>query len=171
MFFMILVGAVAETFSISAILPFMNIIMDPTIVERYAILQWAYNLPFIGSFTRFVVLMCVLLILIFIAKSIYMFLLLYYQNRFALNRQVGLARRLFDSYIHKPYPFFFERNSAELLRNIGLLASVINGLLVPGLSLITELLVVGLIVTVLFMADPFSAAAIVIVVGGVSVVF
>ena len=171
MFLMILIGAFAETLSISAILPFMNIIMNPEIIEKYEILQWAYYLPFVGSFSRFIVLMCVLLILVFILKSVYMFVLLYYQNRFALNRQVGLAQRLFDSYINKPYPFFFERNSAELLRNIGLLGNVINGLLVPGLSLITELLVVGLIVAVLFVADPFSAAAIIIVVGGVSVAF
>ncbi len=169
---LIIIGAVAETIGVGAILPFVTVILDPTIVEKYEPLGMIYNLSFVGTYKRFVVLMCLVLILIFLLKSLYMFFLLYIQNRFTLNRQIVMAKRLFESYMGKPYEFFFKKNTAELQRNVNsLVPAVINGLLMSGLSLLTETLVVLFILVLLLIADPFSAFAIAFVLGGIGLLF
>ena len=57
--------------------------------------------------------------------------------------------------------FFFERNSAELQRNVNtLVPTIINKFLMPALSLLTEVLVVLFIFIVLLVADPASAIVI-----------
>jgi len=166
-FGLIVVGALVETLGVGIILPFVTAVLNPSVVDRYEILGKIYYLPYVGTYKRFVILMCIALILVFILKSMYMFFLLYMQNRYTLNRQMVMARRLFESYLLKPYEYFFEKNSAELYRNVsGIVPMVISGLLMPGLSLITEMLVVIFILIVLFVADPVSALSIAGVFGG-----
>jgi len=165
-------GAIAETFSIGVILPFMYLILNPKTIQDYPILQRIYDLPFIGSYTSFVVLMCAALALIFVLKSLYMFFLIYIQNRLAFNRQVSISKGLFKSYITKPYTYFFDHNSAEMQRTINeLVPSAINGVFLSGLTLITEGLIIIFIVIFLFIVSSLSATLVVFAIGGISFAF
>ena len=165
-------GAIAETFSIGVILPFMYLILNPKMIQEYPILQRIYELPFVGNYTRFVVLMCAALALIFVLKSFYMFFLIYVQNRLSFNRQVAISKELFRSYITKPYTFFFEHNSAEMQRNINVLVpNAITGVFLAGLSLITEGLIIIFIVIFLFVVSSISATIVVFAIGGISFAF
>ncbi len=165
-------GAIAETFSIGVILPFMYLILNPETIQDYPILQRIYDLSFVGSYTRFVILMCGALALIFVLKSLYMFFLIYIQNRLSFNRQVSISRELFRSYITKPYTFFFDHNSAELQRNINtLVPSAITGVFLAGLTLATEALIIIFIIIFLFVVSSISATIIVFAIGGISLSF
>lgn len=166
------IGAVAETFSIGVILPFMYLILNPKTIQEYPILQQIYDLSFVGSYNRFVVLMCTALALVFVLKSLYMFFLIYIQNRLSFNRQVAISRELFRSYITKPYTFFFDHNSAEMQRNINVLVpNAINGVFLAGLTLITEGLIIIFIVIFLFVVSSISATVVVFAIGGISFAF
>lgn len=171
-FILIIIGALAETIGVGAVLPFVTIVLDASIIDKYWFLKVAYDLPFIGTYKRFVILMCIVLILVFLIKSAYMFFLLYIQNRFTLNRQIVMAKRLFESYMRKPYEYFFYKNSAELQRNVNsLVLAVVYGMLLPGLSLITETLIVLFILIVLMIVDPVSAISITVILGGIGSIY
>ena len=164
---LIFIGGIVETLGIGVILPFTTVLLDQNSIAAYPFLQSLSEVPWIGGYRRFVVLMCVLLILIFIFKSVYMFFLIYVQNRFIRNRHVELTRRLFQSYIYKPYEYFFKKNTAELQRNVNsLVHAAVNGLFMSGLSLLTELVVIVFILTLLFIIDPVSTLGITVVLGG-----
>lgn len=166
------IGAIAETFSIGVILPFMYLILNPKTIQEYPVLQRIYDLSFVGSYNRFVVLMCTALALVFVLKSLYMFFLIYIQNRLSFNRQVAISRELFRSYITKPYTFFFDHNSAEMQRNINVLVpNAINGVFLAGLTLITEGLIIIFIVIFLFVVSSISATVVIFAIGGISFVF
>lgn len=170
--FLIVIGALLETIGVSAILPFIGVISKPESIIEQPILAFFYKIPMFNSFNNFVILICICLFLFYILKSVYALILIYLQNRFALNRQIKLAKRLFTSYLRKPYTFFFERNSAELQRNVNtLVVQVISGLFLQGLSLFTELLIIIFIVIVLFVSDVLSASLSVILFGGFSIIF
>ena len=165
-------GGIAETIGIGVILPFTTILLDQTSVDRYPILQTITEIAWIGDYRRFVVLMCIALVLIFVLKSLYMFFLIYVQNRFALNRQIEMSKRLFQSYIYKPYEYFFNKNTAELMRNVNtLVPSIVQGMLVAGLALLTEYMIIVFIVILLLIIDPISTISLVAVLGSIGFLY
>ncbi|MCL2365851.1 MAG: ABC transporter ATP-binding protein/permease [Oscillospiraceae bacterium] len=169
---LIALGAVAETIGIGIILPFTTILLDRESMQTYPILLTIMQRPWIGGYGRFVVLMCAGLVIVFILKSLYMFFLLYIQNRFTLNLQIEMSKMLFNAYIHKPYAYFFKKNTAELQRNINtLVGEVIQGVLMNGLQLLTELMVIVLILILLLIIDPISTLSIGAVLGGAAVLY
>jgi len=169
---LIALGAVAETIGIGVILPFTTILLDQESIEAYPFLVALTQIPWIGGYRRFIVIMCIALVLIFILKSLYMFFLMYMQNRFTLNRQIELSKMLFRSYIYKPYDYFFNQNSAELQRNVNVLvAAVIQGVLMNGLQMLTEIMVVFFILVLLLIVDPISTLTIGLVLGGVMLIY
>jgi len=168
MIILIAVGGIAETIGIGVILPFTTVLLDQTSVDRYPILQTITEISWVGGYRRFIVIMCIALVLIFILKSLYMFFLMYVQNRFTLNRQIEMSKKLFQSYIYKPYEFFFSQNTAELQRNVNtLVASIIQGMLMAGLYMLTEMMIVAFIVILLLIVDPISTIGIMVILGGV----
>ena len=165
---LIVLGGVAETLSIGVVLPFITILLDQESVRQFPILETLTQVPWIGGYRRFIVLMSIGLVIIFILKSLYVFFLIYIKNRFTLNRQIEMSRMLFQSYIYKPYEYFFSKNTAELQRNVnGLVGAVIQGVLMNGLQMLTELMVVVFILVLLLIVDPISTLSIGVVLGGV----
>ena len=169
---LIVIGAIAETVGIGIILPFTTILLDPDATVSFPILQNIINLPWVGGHRNFIVLMCTGLVLIFVLKSIYMFILIYIQNRFTFNRQIDLSKSLFKSYLGKPYEYFFNKNTAELQRNVNrLVEQIVQGVVIMGLQLLTEGIIVFFILTLLLIIDPISTLSIFVVLGSVSCVY
>jgi ATP-binding cassette, subfamily B, bacterial PglK len=73
---------------------------------------------------------------IFLAKNVYMVLSVVLQTRFVINRQHQLRTRLFQSYMYAPYPFYLQRNSAEILRNVNQEACKVSILLASLLDVL-----------------------------------
>lgn len=164
---MITIGGFAEAFGIGVIFPFTAVLLDQGSVEKYSVLKSLSEVSWIGGYRRFVVLMSIMLVLVFILKNLYMFFLIYVQNRFILNRQVEMSKKLFQSYIYKPYEYFFKKNTAELQRNINeLVKSVTQGVFMTGLSLLTEIITIICILILLLIIDPISSVVIILVLGG-----
>jgi len=169
---LIAIGGALETLGIGVILPFTAVLLDQNSVDKYPILKTLTEVSWIGGYRRFIVLMCIGLVLTFILKSLYMFFLIYIQNRFTLNRQIDMSKRLFQSYIYKPYEYFFGKNTAEVQRNVnGLVPSVVSGMLMVGLMLLTELMVIAFILILLLIVDPVSSVSLIVVLGGVAAIF
>ena len=169
---LIALGGVAETLGIGVILPFTTVLLDTESAHTIPILSSIISHPWVGDQSRFILLMCFALVVIFALKSLYMFFLMYIQNRFTLNRQIELSTMLFKSYIYKPYDFFFDKNTADLQRNVNTLVSdVTQGVLMNGLSMLTEMIVIFFIFALLMFVDPISTLAIALVLCGVGFLY
>lgn len=164
-----LFGAVAETFSIGMVLPYVDIIMSPT---------KAQNIPVLGSVffglssNQIIITASIGLFIAFLLKNIYLFLLSLYQGKFTFNRHVQISYKLLKSYLYKPYSFFFDRNVAEIQRNFSSsIANVMQSVFLSSLALFIELLVAVLIFLLLLFADVTSTLVVAIVFGGVMYLF
>jgi len=84
------------------------------------------------------------LFLIYLLKTCFLLVSVYWQSRFISNLQTGLSRRLFTIYLNQPWSFHLGRNSAELTRTMSeaanfsqlcstLLMSVSDGLILLGI--------------------------------------
>ena len=82
-------------------------------------------------------------------------LLSYVQNRTSFNASVDLADRLLSGYLAAPYSLHTQRNSAELVRNAHESSQQFSQMvLVPGVTLVSESLLVVAILAVLLITAP-----------------
>lgn len=97
--------------------------------------------------------------LFFVLRGVVSLANVYLQGRVAENTGAVLASRLMYGYLRLPYEFHLQRNSAELLRNVwSSVAEIVGRVLVPVVSLISELFIVIAILAVLFVTAPAATA-------------
>lgn len=167
LFFVIIGGALLELLGITAIMPFVNVAMDPDSIFENEILLYVYNLFGITSPNMFLALLAVGLIIIYILKNVYLTGMNYGIYRFSYNNQKRIAESLLRSYLKQPYTFFLQKNSAELIRNINEDVSMLMDTVLSVMQLSVEIIVCGLLLVYLLFMDK----TITLVVGFVLVMF
>jgi len=154
---MMIVAALFETIGIGLIVPFVGIVVKPTIIQEQAILSYIFELFNFQSTTTFIIFSVICLLGVFVFKNLYLLIFNYAQFRVILNQQVKLSSRLFKEYLTKPYTFHLQRNTADLLRNINSeVIKVFQGIIMAGFQLLTEFLVIICIFTLLLITAPIA---------------
>src|SRR5690625_1951407 len=157
LFFMMIVAALFETIGIGLIVPFVGIVVKPTIIQEQAILSYIFELFNFQSTTTFIIFSVICLLGVFVFKNLYLLIFNYAKFRVILNEQVKLSSRLFKEYLTKPYTFHLQRNTADLLRNINSeVNKVFQGIIMAGFQLLTEFLVIICIFTLLLITAPIA---------------
>lgn len=160
-------GALWELLGITAILPFVNVAMDPDSIFENEYLAYFYNLFEMTSPNMFLALLAGMLILIYVIKNVYLTAMNYGIYRFSYNNQKRIAEKLLRSYLKQPYTFYLKKNSAELIRNVNEDVPMLIDTVISTMQLAVEFIVCGLLLVFLLFMDP----TITIVVGAVLIVF
>lgn len=131
-------GGFLELISIGSLLPLFNIFL-----QKENFLEIVYLKKFIEIFNitsyEYLVIFCLILYLsFFLIKTIYLLFLNYLKSDFIAKQSAGLSQKLFYTYLHQPYIFFAERNTAQLVRNITFEVSEISKSISSTIELITE---------------------------------
>lgn len=161
---LIFVMAFVDMLGFASILPFVAVLSNPEIVQTNFILNSIYlTLEQYGvkSVNHF------LFLLGFVAFSLLIFSLTikaltqYAQVRFTLIREYHIGKSLIESYLHQPYSWFLNRNSSDLGKNIlSEVSSVMGGVMMPLITVISQGSVVIAIVILLILSDPKLALSI-----------
>lgn len=172
LFFMMIIAAIFETVGIGLIVPFVNIITSPEVIQEQAILNYLYETFNFQSTTAFLIFAVIILLLVFVIKNLYLLLFHYAQYRVILNQQVKLSRNLLREYLIKPYTFHLQRNTADLLRNVnGEVSKVFQGMIMSSFQLFTEVLVIVCILILLFVTQPVATFTASVLLGGSVLLF
>lgn len=163
---MMVIGAFLETLGVGLILPLVSAIMNSNVIttNRYAMLicDWLN----INTTRTFMIIVIVALICIYITKNMYLFFEYYVQYRFICNNRFSVQTRLMDIYLQRPYDFFLNAESGEIIRVVTSDTANTFSLLSCVLSFFTEAVVsVALIVTIVAI-DPLMAFLVAMVLGG-----
>jgi len=116
--FMTIIGSFLELAGVSAIMPFVNVAMNPDSIHESDWMELLYRLLNIESVSGFLVVLAFILVGIYIVKNTYLIILYNYQYKFTFDSQKLLEGKLLSCYIHQDYTFHLEQNSADLQRNI-----------------------------------------------------
>lgn len=167
-----LVGAFLEMVAVGAVPAFVATLTDPAAVRSRpgaeAFFAWLDVASDVGAVRA----VGGLLVAVYVIKSVFQVALSEASSRFVVNRQVGLAQRLFSTYLASPYLFHLERNSAELIRNIAnSTVAVGTWALQPTLLLAMEVLTLATIVVLLLAVDPVPSMAAFAILGVPSLLF
>lgn len=169
--FGILATTLIELVGVVAIMPFVNVVMDPAVIDRTSYLKWLYDFLKINNTNVFIAGLGLILILVYVIKNISLILLYYAQYAFSFNTQKKLSGRMLKCYMHQPYTFHLKNNSADLMRNIESDVTMMFQGLISMLGLLAEVCVCGILGIYLLIQDKSIAIGIIAVLGGFFLLF
>lgn len=115
-FAVIVVSAGFELIGITAVLPFLQVMLTPEIVMESRLAQPFIRMFHIETNTQMLVLMGTGVILVYILKNLYMLFSYYVQYNYSTKIQKELSIKLLRSYMSRPYASLLNVNSADILR-------------------------------------------------------
>ncbi|MBO5551727.1 MAG: ABC transporter ATP-binding protein [Lachnospiraceae bacterium] len=115
--FVIMIGSFMEMAGVSAILPLVSLVSDPSNIEKGGYARLAAFLG-INDVRGLIAVLAGMLILVYIVKNSYILFMYSLQYRYVYNNQRIVSYRLMDHYMSRDYLFHTRHGVAELHRNV-----------------------------------------------------
>ena len=112
----IAVASALEIAAVTAVLPFVNVVIQPTAIHTPGLLSELHRRAGSPPEGQFIAVLGSTVIALMVLAAIGSWIILYAQNRFVARCQTRLAQELLDRFIHAPYSWFLGRNSLVLSR-------------------------------------------------------
>jgi ABC-type multidrug transport system fused ATPase/permease subunit len=171
LFGLLLVGMVLETLGVGLVIPALAMMTSSNLPAKYpAVARFLGELGLVGH-TQWIIAGMLLLVTVYLVKTIFLGFLAWRQARFAYDLQADLSQRLFAGYLRQPYAFHLTRNSSHLIRNALTQVGVLTDVIRQGLLLFAELLVLAGISGMLLVVEPFGAIVVMLVIGIAGLLF
>lgn len=155
---MMILGMFLEMLGVGLVLPVITIVSQPELAQQYPLVDDAFGLIGNPDKTELMLWAMGLLVVIYTIKNIYLALLAWRQTKFVFSTQAEMAKMLFRGYLHQPYTFHLQRNSADLINNLQVeLNLFMNYMLSPGMLLMAESLVILGLVSLLLYFEPLGS--------------
>ena len=162
-----LVMTILELAGIGAIVAFMGILAQPDLVLENRWLSRLYHALGFDDSHKFILICGFALLLIYLLRNVFAAFMVWLQLRFVWGTLLSLSGRLLEKYIYSPYQYFLTRNTSEIQRNLlAEMNHIVNGVMMPATRLITQSIMAGCILALLFWNDPVLAGAITMLFGG-----
>lgn len=167
--FLMVIGAGMEMLSVSLIMPVISAVTEPEKINSSQLMQLLWKISNSSTTEEFIKWILLILAAAFILKNAFLYFEYYIQTLFSTRCKLRIQKKLVDKYLHRPYEFYVNVSSAEVLRvifsDVGGTFQVINNILL----LMTEMIVaVGLVSTIIIIS-PLMALLLVICLGTLSV--
>jgi ABC-type multidrug transport system fused ATPase/permease subunit len=165
--FCMLMMAILETAGVASILPFMQVVTNPGLIQGNSWLSALYDWLDFSSTQMFLLFLGIAVLVAISLNNAFSAFTTWIMYRFAWSQNHRLSTRLLAKYLNQPYTFFLARNTAELSKNI--LSEVqiaIQGVMLAALKFVCRLLIVLLIVALLAIIDPLLAVIVGLALGG-----
>lgn len=165
--FLMLIGGILESLSISVVIPVIEVLLDPDAVMNNKYMSWLYNGLHLQSITQFTIVMMIALIGAFVLKNLFLFLQNVVQLRFVYTNQFATSRKMMINFMNRPYEYYLNADTAVIQRSITSDVNNMYGLILSLLQLVSEMVVFACLVAVLLVVDArmiLTIAALLIVV-------
>ena len=164
--FVSLIAAIFETASVASILPFMAIVMDPSILSKYQWLDQTLKLLNIQTQQGAVIGAGVLTVVVLAIGNMVTAANLWIQTHYLALARKELSSELFTGYLYLPYSFHVQRDTTSLSRVIGGdVESALGGFLASLLGVVSKGLSGLVLISLIIVVDPTVALGTVLVLG------
>lgn len=171
LFLVIIIGAFVELVGVSAVLPFISVVLEPQQIVQNPYLGAVYRALGFGNMNEYIVFLGGLIIVVYIVKNVYVYVMHSMQYRFTYENQRELSYRMMNCYMRQPYLFHINHNSAELSRNINEDTVSFFEAILAGLQLASEGGVCLALLLFLLYRDSFITAGMIALMGIFGFVF
>ena len=153
-------GALFEMLSVSLMVPLMTAILEPSVVtENAAIAQVCRALGITGH-RGFIVLCIAAMAAVYVIKALFLLFKNAYTARFVYRSRFAMQQRMLHAFLQKPYEYFLNAQSGEILRTVRTDVQNAYGLLELLLSLISEAVASVAVLAVVVAIDPLMTGLI-----------
>lgn len=159
--FVVFFTTIMELVGVTAILPFINIILDSSVIQSNKYLKMLYDIGNFNSDVDFLIFIAIVLIVIYVIKNLLLIKSYDLQYKFTFNNQKIMASKMLKSYLEQPYLFHLNHSSAELIRSINTDIVMMYQAIVALLGLVAEMLVCIVLGTFLLFKDPMITLVVV----------
>lgn len=160
-----LIGAFFELIGVSAILPLVNVALDPDAIRENAIYSSVAETFHLESTASFVVFMSVVLIVIFLVKNIFMMYRFAVQASYDYKNRRIVSTRLMRCYLYQDYLFHTMHNMADLQRNVGSDVTTFFQAVSSFISMSVELLTIVFLFVFMMVVDATTTLMMAVVMG------
>jgi len=151
-FFFVVIGAGLEVVSLAALAALISLFLDGD-PEVY---KWIVEgkLLNVSNKLELIQILGIVVGFLFLLKNVYLLVINYILHKFIYNKYTKISTQLLKSYIEMPYIGHLQTNSSFLQRNINTeVFWVFANIMIPGVTLLTELVIVVSIVITLMYVD------------------
>lgn len=118
LFFMMIISAMFETLGVSSVIPFVNALLSPEDLRKNKVMAFFINGFGISSDFGIIIMTAVFIVAVYFAKDAYLSFYAYFKNKYEKTLQEELSVKSFRSYLMRPYSYYLNVNSSEVLRGI-----------------------------------------------------
>ncbi len=155
-----------EVLGIASVAPFLALVGNPGAIQENRWLTLAYDTFGFSTPNQFLIFLGSGALVILTISNAFTALTTYHLTRFSYMRGYTLSRRLLIRYISQPYTFFLGRNTAHLGTSLLTeVQQVVIGIIVPGMKLVSKVIITLFIVGLLFLVDPVLALTVTLSLG------
>ena len=159
LFAAMLVTSLLQTVGIASVMPFIALVANPELAQTNPWMRWLYETVGFTSPRQFLFVVGVGVIVLFAAVNTVAALTAWFSARFVWFNHHRITERLLERYLSRPYSFFLRRHGSSLNRTLlGEVKMVVNGVIIPGLDVVSRILMILFVVATLMWVDPRLAA-------------
>ena len=162
---MIIVGSVLEMLGVSAVLPFVEVILLPNEMwDKWYIKPFSQVLH-ISDQSTLTILLGIAIIFVYIIKNVYLYFSIIFQTVYRSKIQKYLSTKILNAYMKWPYERFIDVNTSEVIRSIDVDITGVYNLMDNLFRFIGEFLTAILIAVYIIATDAFMAVCIITMAG------
>ena len=157
MFALILIGTVAETFSVGMMIPVLSVIASDS--QKISLVFFTIE-PSLDK-SQLIQLAVGLMLAVYVLKNVFLALSTWIQRGFLTRVTSRVAAQMLETYIRQPYAFHLRKNSSTLIRNTQDASIVVGAGIEPMLTILTEGLIAGALFLVLVVVEPLGTICVI----------
>lgn len=165
LFIVFTVGSVMQMLGVTAILPFIQSLMDVDGFRHKPYVEPLIELFHITSDLALIISTAVFIALVYILKNLYLLWATHIQLKYRYKFQKELSTRMLGTIMKRPYEYFLNINSSEIYRYINGDVIGVYGIYEFGFNIISEMLSVIMIGAFLIYEDWIMAIGVLLVSG------
>ncbi len=152
---LIFISALLETLGVSIIIPLVSAVVSPETIFENEYAKVIFEMLSIENRNpdRFVRMLLVATMAVFVIKNLYLLFLYYIQARFVTNTEATTSVRLFQEYLNRPYEFYLNADVNAMFQTINKDIPHVFELLQEVMKLLTEIAVSVCLCIVLLIVD------------------
>lgn len=157
--FLMFMGAIIETFSVSMLIPLVSFVMDEEKIAGSEIYNAINKIIRINSPKEIVIVMFLFIAALFIIKNVF----LYYETKFQIKYSSDIRRilqdKIYKKCIDSGYEYYLSINTGDIQRNIMSDAYLVYNVFIAFLSVATELFISAFLIMALVIINPLVAVS------------
>lgn len=153
----IILGSGFELLGVSAVLPFLQAIMTPDIIMNSKYIQPITRIFKIDTASDVLILVGIGLILVYISKNVFMIFSAYVNCDYSTKVQKELSIKMLQSYMSRPYIFFMNADTGEIIRGCNDDIGGVYNILINLFIIISEMLSTVMIGVYIIYMEPMTA--------------